>query len=125
MTEEQVSDRPEARIRSAASLLVKGGSLINEACSKCGGVQVKFGDKVTCVNCGNETTTAVQEPKPESAPAIRPDLAAAAGTIEDKITSLVAEIKTENDTAIQRQKAELIEAYLRILEKLRLLTRKQ
>ncbi len=125
MTEEQVSDRPEARIRSAASLLVKGGSLINEACSKCGGVQIKFGDKVTCVNCGSETVLAVQEPKPESAPAIKPDLATAATTIEDKITSLVAEIKAEKDIAIQKQKAELIEGYLRILEKLRLLTGKQ
>lgn len=125
MTEEQVSDRPEARIRSAASLLVKGGSLINEACPKCGGVQVKFGDKVTCVNCGNETTSSVQEPKPESAPAVRSDLATAATTIEDKIVSLVAEIKSENDIAIQRQKVELIEGYLGILEKLRLLTRKQ
>ncbi|NOJ26922.1 MAG: hypothetical protein DA330_02785 [Nitrososphaera sp.] len=111
-----------SRFKSAASLLLKGGSLINEACTKCGGVQVKFGGKITCINCGNET--GVDLPKPSS-PIVQSDLASAATAIEEKITSLAAEIKSESDIGIQKQKIELVQGYLGILERLRFLARQQ
>jgi uncharacterized Zn finger protein (UPF0148 family) len=47
-------DRDSAKLKEAASLLTKGGTLISEPCDLCSGVQVKFRNKVTCINCGNE-----------------------------------------------------------------------
>jgi UPF0148 protein len=125
-----MSEDSAARIRSAASLLVKGGTLTNEPCPKCGGVQVRFADKTTCINCGNEVKAGAaaaaiiaQPPKAEekAAPASQalssPNLSSAASLIEEKIALLAAEIRSESDISLQKQKAELLESYLRILEK--------
>jgi uncharacterized Zn finger protein (UPF0148 family) len=126
-----MSEDSAARIRSAASLLVKGGTLTNEPCPKCGGVQVRLADKTTCINCGNEVKAGgaaaaaaiAQPPKAEekAAPAPQapssPNLSSAASLIEEKIVLLAAEIRSESDISLQKQKAELLESYLRILEK--------
>lgn len=112
-----MSEDSAGRIRSAASLLVKGGTLTSEACPKCGGVQVRFADKTTCINCGNETGAAKQA-EPEKVPAQAPaGMASVTSIIEEKIAALAAEIKSESDVSAQKQKAELLESYLRILEK--------
>jgi uncharacterized Zn finger protein (UPF0148 family) len=120
------SDDSAGRIKSAASLLVKGGTLTREACPKCGGVQVRFADQITCINCGNKTKTgAIQKKEPEKAgPAqVSTGLESAASLIEEKVALLAAEIRTESDISMQKQKAELLESYLRILEKTKSLLR--
>jgi uncharacterized Zn finger protein (UPF0148 family) len=53
-------DRDSAKLKEAASLLTKGGTLINEPCDLCNGVQVRFRNKVTCINCGNEKSQYVK-----------------------------------------------------------------
>jgi uncharacterized Zn finger protein (UPF0148 family) len=113
-----MSEAGGARIKSAAAALLKGGTLVSEPCAKCGGVQVMIADKVSCVNCGNESVPAQKEvsQKPSS-------LNDSLKVIEDKVSALVQELKDEKDTAVQRQKAELLETYLRILEKMRALSK--
>jgi uncharacterized Zn finger protein (UPF0148 family) len=106
-----------ARIKSAAAALLKGGTLVSEPCGKCGGVQVRVGDKVSCVNCGNEGAPAQETPQKPSS------LDDSLKIVEDKISTLASELKDEKDTAVQRQKAELLETYLRILEKMRALSK--
>lgn len=113
-----------SRIKTGASLLAKGGTLTSEPCHKCSGVQVRLGDKITCINCGNEVNTGGgggTQPKAErdkTVPARRPALlTSAASLIEEKIALLASEIRDENDISMQRQKAELLERYLGILEK--------
>lgn len=110
------------RIKSAASLLVKGGTLTSEACPKCGGVQVRFANNTTCINCGNETKASVaptEQAEPEKAQSQTATAltSSVSSIMKEKIESLAVEIKTENDLAILKQKAELLESYLRILEK--------
>lgn len=115
-----MSEDNTTRIRTAASLLVKGGTLTNEPCPKCGGVQVRFADKTTCINCGNEVKAGAPPKTKEEkiAPAqASTGLASAASIIEEKIALLAAEIRAESDISVQKQKAELLESYLRILEK--------
>ena len=115
------SEDSAGRIKSAASLLVKGGTLTSEACPKCGGVQVRFADKTTCINCGNESKAGAQQQKAEAEKAVPAQasagLASAALLIEEKIGLLASEIKSESDISAQKQKADLLESYLRILEK--------
>ncbi len=115
-------DSVVSRIKTGASLLANGGTLTSEPCHICSGVQVRLGDKITCINCGNQVNTAGgTQPKaePEKAPPTRSStlLTSAASLIEEKITLLASEIRIENDISMQRQKAELLERYLGILEK--------
>jgi UPF0148 protein len=115
-----MSEDDNTRMRTAASLLTKGGTLTNEPCPKCRGVQVRFGNKTTCINCGNEVKAGASpnalEEKFAHAQAST-GLASTASIIEEKIATIAAELKAERDISVQKQKAELIEGYLRILEK--------
>lgn len=106
-----------SRIKNAASALLKGGTLVSEQCAKCGGVQVRFAGKVTCINCGNELQPGGA--KEEEKPLQRAGMDSAAAAIEAKISTIAQELKDEKDIAIQKQKSELLESYLRILEKMR------
>lgn len=101
-----------SKIKSAASILLKGGTLVSEQCQKCGGVQVRFGGKTTCINCGKEKQEQLK-------PVQQPPSTDSTVTIERKINELVLEISGEKDLSIQKQKADLLETYLRILEKIR------
>jgi uncharacterized Zn finger protein (UPF0148 family) len=117
------SEDSVSRIKTGASLLANGGTLTSEACHKCGGVQVRLGEKLTCINCGNEVNTARPQQKAEldkAMPAKRSTLvASAASLIEEKVALIASEISVENDISLQRQKAELLEKYLGILEKIK------
>jgi uncharacterized Zn finger protein (UPF0148 family) len=124
------SDENVSRIKTGASLLANGGTLTSEPCTRCSGVQVRLGDKTTCINCGNEvnTTTASPHLRPErerqeeeeATPARRSEvLASTLSIIEGKIARLNSEIRIEDDISIQGQKAELLERYLGILEKVK------
>jgi uncharacterized Zn finger protein (UPF0148 family) len=124
-------DSVVSRIKTGASLLASGGTLTSEPCHKCSGVQVRLGDKITCINCGNEVNiargggggraerdTPTKAERDEASPSRRAAvLTSAASLIEEKIALLASEIRAENDIATQRQKAELLERYLGILEK--------
>ena len=110
------------KIKNAASLLIKGGTLTNEPCEKCKGVVVKFERKTVCANCGFELDLVPTEQKmPDSTP-----VAHAPGhfgnvveVLHKKISGLATELSAEQDLSIQKQKADLLESYLRILEKVR------
>lgn len=128
----------ENRIKSAAAALLKGGTLVSEPCPVCGGVQVRAAGKVSCINCGNESALGSQRPPADQKPAAgtaagaAPEPAANVGSLESsavlieaKIAALASEIAGEQDTSVQKQKSDLIEAYLRILEKMRGLARRQ
>jgi len=43
-----------SNIKSAADLLLKGGTLLSDSCSKCKGVQVRYKDETICVSCGRK-----------------------------------------------------------------------
>jgi UPF0148 protein len=113
------SEDNKDRIKSAASLLIRGGTLTSEACPRCGGVQVRFADKTTCINCGNETKSGASrdaDMKIVPAPGTK-SMEAVTSIIQDKIALLTAELRTETDISIQKQLADLLESYIRILEK--------
>jgi uncharacterized Zn finger protein (UPF0148 family) len=117
-------------IKNAAALLLKGGSLLREPCGKCGGLQVKFKEKTTCVNCGNKQGTPKSSfPIPSDNEYVTPgksrdfelELEESEHIIKNKILMLTRELKDENELEIQKQKVDLIEGYFRILEMIRVL----
>jgi len=80
---------------------------------------VRFADKTTCINCGNEVKDGAKAGAKEKPVPVQESagLASAASIIEEKIALIAAEIRAESDISVQKQKAELLESYLRILEK--------
>ena len=120
---EEDNNNVVSRIKSGASLLANGGTLTSEPCHKCSGVQVRLGDKITCINCGNVINTGGSGTQPredrDNPPPVRRSaiLTSAASLIEEKIALLASDIRVENDISMQRQKVELLERYLGILEK--------
>src|SRR5688500_12316161 len=43
-----------SNIKSAADLLLKGGTLLSDSCAKCGSVQVRYKEETLCVSCGRK-----------------------------------------------------------------------
>ena len=121
-----------ADIKNAAALLLKGGSLISEPCSECGGVQVRFKENIICVNCRNKqsitkhsNSNATQHKRPPmlqvNSERVEVEIAPARFIIQDKVLTLASEVREEADLAIQKQKADLMDTYLGILQKLDLI----
>jgi uncharacterized Zn finger protein (UPF0148 family) len=44
----------DGNIKSAADLLLKGGTLLSNSCENCGGVQVRYKENIVCVSCGRK-----------------------------------------------------------------------
>ncbi|HJT47239.1 MAG TPA: Sjogren's syndrome/scleroderma autoantigen 1 family protein [Nitrososphaeraceae archaeon] len=131
-TEPKEPPDKSADIKNAAALLLKGGSLISEPCSECGGVQVKFKDSIICVNCRkkrsiekppdaeithNERPTVI----PLNPERVEVEIAPARFMIQDKILMLASQIRDEADLDAQKQKADLMDRYLDILQKIDLI----
>jgi uncharacterized Zn finger protein (UPF0148 family) len=58
--DEENGKKSTSNIKSAADLLLKGGTLLSDSCAKCKGVQVRYKEETICVSCGRkikETTT--------------------------------------------------------------------
>ena len=58
--DEENGKKSSSNIKSAADLLLKGGTLLSDSCAKCKGVQVRYQDETICISCGRkikETTT--------------------------------------------------------------------
>jgi uncharacterized Zn finger protein (UPF0148 family) len=118
-------------IKDAGALLLKGGSLISEQCNKCKGVQIKFRENIICINCGNEQNITQEEVSSEvsdnnnenasvdMAEHSQKGLETSLYIFEKKVLILSDEIRHEQDIATQKLKAELIETYLRMIEKIK------
>ena len=133
-TEPKDASDKSADIKNAAALLLKGGSLISEPCSECGGVQVKFKESIICVNCRNKRSTEkrsdsniTQNNRPPvislNSEPVEVEIAPARFIIQDKVLMLASQIRDEADLTAQKQKADLMDTYLGILQKLDLITK--
>ena len=122
MVDRTSSGQKSTRLKDAASLLLKGATLINEPCPKCRGVQVKFKNKNICVNC--DDSKSVSGLVPQAIPSVgkaskpRGSERIPSSIIEGKIVLLIQELRDENDLSIQKAKTDLLETYLRILDKI-------
>ncbi|HKO40510.1 MAG TPA: autoantigen p27 domain-containing protein [Nitrososphaeraceae archaeon] len=52
--DEDNGKKSTSNIKSAADLLLKGGTLLSDSCVKCKGVQVRYKDETICVSCGRK-----------------------------------------------------------------------
>jgi UPF0148 protein len=110
------------KLKDAASLLLRGATLLNDPCPSCTGVQVRFQNKNICINCSNLPDAGTQATQRElnfnnQKAKMITDKDLAKSVIQEKIMLLVQQLRDENDISSQKIKAELLELYLRILEK--------
>ena len=135
-------------IKSAADLLLKGGTLLSSSCVKCGGVQVRYKEETVCVSCGRkikEMSNGIQQVEEEkqqqqqhhsiqdsnlSKESKVPTIFDAHITnisytkiLTDKIDLLITTLENENDILIQNTKLDLISKYLEVLDKLKTISR--
>jgi UPF0148 protein len=110
------------KLKDAASLLLKGGTLINDPCPSCTGVQVRFQNENICINGCNPQDLVGKATRTE--PAVTNEevnrntsRGLAKSIIQEKIILLIQQLRDENDISAQMIKADLIESYFRILEK--------
>ena len=62
------SNQNSGKLKDAASLLLKGATLLNEPCPSCAGVQVRFQNKNICINRCDLQHVAAEPPQKESIP---------------------------------------------------------
>ena len=110
------------KLKDAASLLLKGGTLINDPCPSCTGVQVRFQNENICINGCDPQNIVGQPTLTESADNkgnlnMNTNRGLAKSIIQEKVMILIQQLRDENDISAQKLKADLIEIYLRILEK--------
>lgn len=108
----------------AAELLRKGGTLVSQSCSICGGVQVKFSGKISCVNCGREEEISSSEQRKEGRSEVKDVQTTSASAIADlrnvimtKLAELLPTLRSEKDPSKLAEYTNLIKDYLHILEK--------
>ena len=140
----------DGNIKSAADLLLKGGTLLSNSCENCGGVQVRFKEDIVCANCGrkikelnvkqieeekkimsdsnnNDNSGLSQEIKVQSTSSddngdIK--LASYKRVIYKKITLLIASLENDSDDIlVQNAKLDLISKYLDVLDKLKIVSK--
>lgn len=110
------------KLKDAASLLLKGGTLIKDPCSSCSGIQVRFQNENICINGCNpqdivEHSTLTKSVDNKGNLNRNTNRGLAKSIIEEKVMILIQQLRDENDISAQKLKADLIEIYLRILEK--------
>ena len=151
--DEENGKKSSSNIKSAADLLLKGGTLLSDSCAKCKGVQVRYKDETICVSCGRkikETTNndviqqqqQIEDEQQEQQHSI-PDSnlskkkefkgptvfdSSITNTmytkiITDKINFLITTLENENDILIQNTRLDLISKYLEVLDKLKIISR--
>ncbi|MGA7977240.1 MAG: Sjogren's syndrome/scleroderma autoantigen 1 family protein [Nitrososphaeraceae archaeon] len=139
MSSEENDGNKKFGIRSAADLLTRGGTLIREPCESCNGVQIQFGNKLTCINCGNTreiekkndtiSRSTSDYDKEKYRPTHDARIKLTSDTIEnefhdrlcasvkERILDLIPDSKIDKSISEELTKAQLIEIYLRILER--------
>ncbi len=149
--EEDKSKKGSSNIKSAADLLLKGGTLLSESCAKCRGVQVRYKEETVCVSCGriikektnnDEMTKQIEEQQQQQQQHTIPDSNLSkkkefkvptvfdsriintmyTKIITDKINFLITTLENENDILIQNTKLDLISKYLEVLDKLKIIS---
>ena len=100
---------------------------MSEPCSACGGVKVKFSNKITSVNCDKEESIAITETDKKETIAITETdkketkidiINELKNIILSKIGELLPVLMSEKDLNRQTSMVELIKHYLEVLEKI-------
>lgn len=109
------------KLKNAAEFLLKGGTLLSEPCDKCSGIQVRKDNETKCIICGNMTL-------PENN--VTKEVEKIVGSdykdqlrekIRKRLNDLINSIGSDKNLIEEEQKLRVIDNYIKILEKIKLL----
>ena len=114
-------DRYRENMKNAAEFLLKGGTLLSEPCEKCSGIQVKKNDEIKCIICGNTISPADIKTK-EIEKIVEFDYRnKMVEKIGKRLQELITGIGSDKNLAEEEQRLRVIDTYIIILEKIKLL----
>ena len=114
-------DRHRENMKNAAESLLKGGTLLSEPCEKCSGIQVKKNDEIKCIICGNTISPADNKTK-ETEKIVEFDYRnKMVEKIGKRLQELITGIGSDKNFAEEEQRLRVIDTYIIILEKIKLL----
>lgn len=114
-------DKYRENMKNAAEFLLKGGTLLSEPCEKCSGIQVKKNDEIKCIICGNTVSPADNKTK-EIEKIVEFDYRnKMVEIIGKRIQELITGIGSDKNLAEEEQRLRVIDTYIIILEKIKLL----
>ena len=119
-----VNNKYQENLKHAAEFLIKGGTLLSEPCKKCNGIQMKKDNEITCIICGNTTT--LKEPKSTEDidktvdKRILSDLSISE-KIGERLVELIMSIGSDKNLDEEEQRLRVIDIYIKILEKIKVL----
>ena len=114
-------DKYRENMKNAAEFLLKGGTLLSEPCEKCSGIQVKKNDEIKCIICGNTISPADNKTK-EIEKIVEFDYGnKMVEKIGKRLQELITGIGSDKNLAEEEQRLRVIDTYIIILEKIKLL----
>lgn len=114
-------DKYRENMKNAAEFLLKGGTLLSEPCEKCSGIQVKKNDEIKCIICGNTISPADNKTK-ETEKIVEFDYRnKMVEKIGKRLQELLTGIGSDKNFAEEEQRLRVIDTYIIILEKIKLL----
>jgi len=114
-------DKYRENMKNAAEFLVKGGTLLSEPCEKCSGIQVKKNDEIKCIICGN-TISPADNKTIEIEKIVEFDYRnKMVEKIGKRLQELITGIGSDKNLAEEEQRLRVIDTYIIILEKIKLL----
>jgi uncharacterized Zn finger protein (UPF0148 family) len=114
-------DQYRENMKNAAEFLLKGGTLLSEPCEKCSGIQVKTNDVIKCIICGNTISFADNNTK-EIEKNVEFDYKnKMVEKIGIRLQDLITGIGSDKNLAEEEQRLRVINTYIIILEKIKLL----
>jgi len=118
-----------SKMAVTAELIRQGASILQEACPRCGGVQIKFRGKIYCTNEDNleailNPGSAVEKPVPAKVEDQQPIHSNSEATsslrkiMEDKLNGLSKQLESSTNPDEQVRLLDLITKYVETLEKI-------
>lgn len=116
-------NKDSGNMKTGTDILTRGGTLIREPCDLCNGVQVRLGNKLTCVNCGkvkgNTESSDLKKREMNGDSVHRSELKdIGIARIKSRILELITELHKGETFSEELSRAQLISVYLSILEQL-------
>jgi uncharacterized Zn finger protein (UPF0148 family) len=114
-------DKYRENMKNAAEFLLKGGTLLSEPCEKCSGIQVKKNDEIKCIICGNTISLADNKTKDIEKNVDFDYKNKMVEKIGIRLQDLITGIGSDKNLAEEEQRLRVINTYIIILEKIKLL----
>jgi len=114
-------DKYKENLKNGAEFLLKGGTLLSEPCEKCSGIQIKKNDEIKCIICGNTISASAIKTK-EIEKIVEFDHGnKMVEKIGMRLQELITGIGSDKNLAEEEQRLRVIDNYLLLLEKIKLL----